>query len=158
MGKKRAKRQQEEEKIITNVTEKLKGETSGTTGAVLASALTQFANVFASGLQEWKDRQAYSNASPTLKQKYDSLLISARIQQLEEEAAAKIPQQQLQPITTTNRKKQQLQPTNSVQTNNTRTLENNNSHSDHTNNTITLANNNHHSDFSDEEVIPDTQV
>jgi hypothetical protein len=53
--------------IITNVTVQLKDETSGTTGAVLAGALTQFANVFASGLQEWKERQAYSNASPTLK-------------------------------------------------------------------------------------------
>ncbi len=122
IGKKRAKRQQEEEQILTNVAAKLKGETSGSSNAVLASALTQFANVFASGLQEWKDRQAYSNASPSLKRKYDNLLINARIQQLEEEAAAKLQQQQLQPSSMVQQpqpssmvQQQQLQPSSMVQ-------------------------------------------
>ncbi len=67
MGKKRAKRIQEEEKILDNITEKMSSGGHGNAGIILAGALTQFANVFASGLQEWRDRQAYSNASPTLK-------------------------------------------------------------------------------------------
>ena len=146
LGKKRAKRQQEEEKIITNVTAKLKGETSGTTGAVLAVALSQFANVFASGLQEWKDRQAYSNASPTLKRKYDNLLLSARIHQLEEEAAAK---QQQHPHQSSSMVQQQPHQSSSiVQQQPLQPTSNNNNDddvvSDH--------------EFSDEEVIQETQV
>jgi hypothetical protein len=67
MGNKKAKRIQEEDKILDNITEKLSSEGHGNAGMILAGALTQFANIFASGLQEWRDRQAYSNASPTLK-------------------------------------------------------------------------------------------
>ncbi len=86
IGKKKAKRLQEEETIIKNVVEKLKengGSTSGSAGLALAGALSQFASVFASGLQEWKERQAYSNASSELRQKYDDLVLQARIQELE---------------------------------------------------------------------------
>ncbi len=59
IGKKRAKRKQEEEKMIENVTEKLKSGGQGNAGMVLAGALTQFANVFASGFQEWRDSLSY---------------------------------------------------------------------------------------------------
>jgi hypothetical protein len=90
MGKKKAKRMQEEDKILDNIKEKLSSEGHGNTGMILAGALTQFANVFASGLQEWRDRQAYSNASPTLRKRYDNLVMFARIQQLEGEATAKM--------------------------------------------------------------------
>ena len=91
MGKKRAKRLEQEEKIISNVTEKLKGavnnNTSSASGLALARSLEQMSAVFASGLQEWRERQAYANASPSLKRKYDSLILTIRIQQLEQEAA-----------------------------------------------------------------------
>ncbi len=86
IGKKKAKRLQEEDTIIKNVVNKLKengGSTSGSAGLALAGALSQFAAVFASGLQEWKERQAYSNASVQLRQKYDDLVLQARIQELE---------------------------------------------------------------------------
>jgi hypothetical protein len=100
IGKKKTKRKQEEDKMIENVTEKLKSGGQGNAGMVLAGALTQFANVFSAGLQEWRDRQAYNNASPTLKKRYDNLIMHARIQQLEEETLAQINKHQ-QPSTTT---------------------------------------------------------
>jgi hypothetical protein len=92
MGKKKAKRIQEEDKILDNITEKLSSEGHGNAGMILAGALTQFANIFASGLREWRDRQAYSNASPTLKKRYNNLVMFAHIHQLEGEAKAKMNQ------------------------------------------------------------------
>ena len=105
--KKRAKRQQEEEKILQSVTEKLKGDNSGSASVVLANALTQFANVFASGLKEFQGRQAYDKDSPTFKKRYDNLIISACIKQLEKRMTAKRQKQQPSITTTIARSSQQ---------------------------------------------------
>jgi len=88
IGNKKAKRMAEEEKIMSNVTEKLKSTlipatTSTATSAALAGALHKVTQVIATGIKEWSSRQAYSNASPTLKRHYDSLLLKLRIRELE---------------------------------------------------------------------------
>ncbi len=88
IGNKKAKRMAEEEKIMSNVTAKLKSTlipatTSTATSAALAGALHKVTHVIATGIKEWSVRQAYSNASPTLKRHYDSLLLKLRIRELE---------------------------------------------------------------------------
>ncbi len=88
IGNKKAKCMAEEEKILSNVTEKLKSTlipatTSTATSAALAGALHKVTHVIATGIKEWSVRQAYSNASPTLKRHYDSLLLKLRIRELE---------------------------------------------------------------------------
>jgi hypothetical protein len=60
---------------------------SSASGLALDRSLEQMSAVFASGLQEWRERQANASASPSLKRKYDSLILTIRIQQLEQEAA-----------------------------------------------------------------------
>jgi hypothetical protein len=88
IGNKIAKRMAEEEKILSNITEKLKSTlipdtTSTATSAALAGALHKVTQVIATGIKEWSSRQAYSNASPTLKRHYDSLLLKLQISELE---------------------------------------------------------------------------
>ena len=90
IGKKLAKRMEQEEKILSNVTEKLKetfnnNNNGNATGTFLASALQCLTTTIAKGLQSWNERQAYSNASPTLKRKYDNLVLRARIRELEQD-------------------------------------------------------------------------
>ena len=88
IGNKKAKCMAEEEKILSNVTEKLKsalipGTTSTATSAALTGAQHKVTQVIATGIKEWSSRQAYSNASPTLKRHYDSLLLKLQISELE---------------------------------------------------------------------------
>ncbi|MFN9979494.1 MAG: hypothetical protein ACK53Y_06255, partial [bacterium] len=78
----------EKEKIMSNVTAKLKSTlipatTSTAASAARAGALHKVTHVIATGIKEWSVRQAYSNASPTLKRHYDSLLLKLRIRELE---------------------------------------------------------------------------
>jgi hypothetical protein len=83
VGKRKAKRLVEEKKIIDTVAEKLKGHiNNGSAGQVLATAISQIADIVASGMQEWKDQRMYMNASQELKQQYDDLIIHAQIQEL----------------------------------------------------------------------------
>jgi hypothetical protein len=54
----------EEKKIIDTVAEKLKGHiNNGSAGQVLATAISQIADIVASAMQEWKDQRMYMNAS-----------------------------------------------------------------------------------------------
>jgi hypothetical protein len=84
IGRKKAKRLQEEEKIMDNVAEKLKGLAgSSNTGPLLATALSKFADIFSEGLREWKDQQMFTSAAPELRQRYENLRLLSRIEELE---------------------------------------------------------------------------
>jgi hypothetical protein len=84
IGRTKAKRLQEEEKIMDNVAEKLKGlGGSSNTGPVLATALSKFAGIFSEGLREWKDQLMFANAASELRQRYENLRLLSRIEELE---------------------------------------------------------------------------
>ena len=75
---------EEEQKLMENVLaqfQKTSSDSSG--GAVLAHALSKFADICAAGLQEWKEHNAYINADPYLCQRYDDLVLQAWIRELE---------------------------------------------------------------------------
>ena len=84
IGRTKAKRLQEEEKIMDTVAEKLKGlGGSSNTGPVLAIALSKLADIFSEGLREWKDQLMFASAAPELRQRYDTLRLLSRIEELE---------------------------------------------------------------------------
>jgi len=84
IGCKKAKRLQEEEKIMENVAEKMKGMVGAAqTGTALATALSKFADIFSDGLKEWKDQQMLANAAPELHQRYENLRLLSHIEELE---------------------------------------------------------------------------
>jgi hypothetical protein len=84
IGRKKAKRLQEEEKIMENVAEKMKGMVGAAqTGTALTTALSKFADIFSDGLKEWKDQQMPPNAAPELRQRYDNLCLLSCIEELE---------------------------------------------------------------------------
>jgi hypothetical protein len=92
IGKKLAKQMEQEEKILSNVTEKLKetfnnnnNNNGNATGTFHASALQGLTTTIAKCLQRWNERQPYSNASPTLNRKYDNLGLRACIRELEKD-------------------------------------------------------------------------
>jgi hypothetical protein len=64
---------EEKQKLMENVVaqfQKTSSDSSG--GAVLAHALSKFPEICAAGVQEWKERNAFSNADPNLRQHYDN--------------------------------------------------------------------------------------
>jgi hypothetical protein len=63
---------------------------SGTSSHVIAAALGQFKNLLAKSFDSWQERQLYNNADPQLRKRYDDLLLSKRIQQMEERAVARV--------------------------------------------------------------------
>jgi hypothetical protein len=84
IGRKKARRLQEEGKNMDNVAEKLKGlGGSSNTGPLLATALSKFADIFSEGLREWKDQLMFASAAPELRQRYDNLHLLSRIEELE---------------------------------------------------------------------------
>lgn len=87
LGGKRAKRALEEEKIIEKVTATIKGTASAVVPASTNSAsvlITEAMDRFTSTIiNEWRLDQAYKNADPELKRKYDNLLLAKRISELE---------------------------------------------------------------------------
>ena len=91
-----ARRLEEEKLIIKSVTDRLKENQSIGAGHVLADAISKFASIFATGLQEWKDQQVYNSAAPDLKKRYDDLCLRARIQQLEKELGTQQPSRKQQ--------------------------------------------------------------
>ena len=84
VGKKKAKRMVEEQKMVENVlAEFKKSSNNNNAGEALANALNKFADICFSGLHEWKDRSAYANADAQLCQRYDDLVLQTCIQALE---------------------------------------------------------------------------
>jgi len=88
MGTKKCKRLVEEEKILENVSAVIKGNmnTSSTQSAasgVLAAALEKFTTVITASIQSWQECQAYKNADPELKRKYDNLILMGKIAEME---------------------------------------------------------------------------
>jgi len=70
VGRKKAKSLQEEEKIMENVVENMKGMVGAShTETALATALSKFVDIFFDGLKEWKDQQMLANAAPELCQR-----------------------------------------------------------------------------------------
>jgi hypothetical protein len=94
MGTKKSKRLEEEEKIINNVTDAIRGNFNAGDGnasaaAVVGAALGQFTNLISEALKSWQDHQSYSNADPALRKRYDDLLLMKRIQEMEEARTTK---------------------------------------------------------------------
>jgi len=83
----RAKRALEEEKIIDKVFAAIKGsasaavpDSSNSTSVLITEAMDRFTSTI---INEWRLDQAYKNADPELKRKYDNLLLAERIEELE---------------------------------------------------------------------------
>jgi len=91
IGNKKSKRREEEEKIISNVTEAIRGsittvDDNGSTAAVVSAALGQFTSLISEALKSWQHHQSYTNADAALKKRYDDLLLMKRIHELEQTA------------------------------------------------------------------------
>jgi len=91
IGNKKSKRKEEEEKIISNVTEAIRGSITtvgdnGSSAAVLSAALGQFTSLISEALKSWQHHQSYTNADAALKKRYDDLLLMKRINELEQTA------------------------------------------------------------------------
>jgi hypothetical protein len=74
---------------IRNKASKLKdglhnNNNSSGAGLAIAKAIGDFTNILSTTLQQWNDRQAYENANPDLKKRYDELLIMEKVHQMEE--------------------------------------------------------------------------
>jgi hypothetical protein len=88
MGTKKRKRLVEEEKILENVSAVIKGNMntsstqSGASG-MLAAVLEKFTTVLTASIQSWQKCQAYKNADPELKHKYDNLILMGKIAEME---------------------------------------------------------------------------
>jgi hypothetical protein len=84
IGNKAAKRKVEEEKIIDNVTSKLKeGYASGGTGTLVAKAITEFSSVLSSFFDQWQDTNICQSVDPLLRKKYQELVMKEKIHELE---------------------------------------------------------------------------
>lgn len=98
MEKKASKQRQAEEKIIENVSSKLRdglsNNTSSGAGVAIAKALSHFTAIISSTLQDWQDRQSYENANPKLKKRYDELLLKVKIYHMEDTLRSHEIQQQ----------------------------------------------------------------
>jgi hypothetical protein len=55
----------------------------------MASALGQFTSIIAETFKTWQERQSYLNADPCLKRKYDELVLSERIAEMEKAAQSR---------------------------------------------------------------------
>jgi len=91
IGNKKSKRREEEEKIISNVTEAICGsittvDGNGSTAAVVGAALGQFTSLILEALPSWQHHPSYTNADPALKKRYNNLLLMKRIHELEQTA------------------------------------------------------------------------
>ena len=96
IGKKSAKRMEDEVKIINTVTDKLKDTIStniiangsgNVTATIISHAFQALSSTIAQGFQSWNERQAYNNASPTLKRQYDNLMLRSRIRELQRQTS-----------------------------------------------------------------------
>jgi hypothetical protein len=56
---------------------------------VMASALGNFTSMIAETFKIWQERQSYLNADPCLKKKYDDLVLSERIAEMEKAAQSR---------------------------------------------------------------------
>lgn len=95
-GSKAAKRKIEEEKIVENVKDSLKGtllpkgsSTNSSSSALLATAFSHFADMLHTGIQKWTERAAYCNADPEVKCRFDNLVLLQRIKEMEATSDAK---------------------------------------------------------------------
>jgi hypothetical protein len=83
---------EDEGKIINAVTEKLKDTISrniiangsgNITATIISHAFQVLSSTIAQGFQSWNERQAYNNAPPILRRKYDNLMLQSRIRELQ---------------------------------------------------------------------------
>jgi hypothetical protein len=80
---KAAKRKVEEEKILENVTSKLKdGYSSGCTGTLVAKAITDFF-VLSSFFNHWQESNMCQSVEMMLRKTYRELLMKEKIHELE---------------------------------------------------------------------------
>jgi len=96
IGKKSAKRMEDEIKIINTVTDKLKDTIStnmiangsgNVTATIISHAFQALSSTIAQGFQSWNEQQAYNNASPTLRWQYDNLMLQSRIRELQRQTS-----------------------------------------------------------------------
>jgi hypothetical protein len=94
MGKKKAQRMQEENKIVEQVAASLgdvigarRSNVHASNSNILASAIDNIVDVIKLGMQNWTDQQAYKNADPELRKQYDNLCLRKRIEEMEKQNA-----------------------------------------------------------------------
>ena len=94
IGNKASKRKVEEEKIIDNVTSKLKeGHSSGGTGTLVAKAITDFSFVLSSFFNQWQDTIMCQSVDPSLRKTYQELLMKEKIYELEKKQQQRMGKQ-----------------------------------------------------------------
>jgi len=98
-GNKASKRRVEEEKTMENLASKLKdGFSTGSTGTVVAKAITDFSSVLSSMFNQWQECNKFQNVDPSLRNSYEELLIKQKIYEMEhlQKSREGVHEQQLQ--------------------------------------------------------------
>jgi hypothetical protein len=54
------------------------GFSTGSTGTVVAKAITDFSSVLSSMFNQWQERNQFQNVDPSLRKKYEELLIKQK--------------------------------------------------------------------------------
>jgi len=79
-----------EEIILDNVCRSIQtSDANNSASAVLGTALGEFTALISESLKSWQSHQAYMNADPVLKRKYNDLLLMENIHKLEKSAASR---------------------------------------------------------------------
>jgi hypothetical protein len=89
MGTNASKRRAEEERIIENVSGKLKNGFTSTGSAAVASAINDFSIVLSSFFKDWQDRAAFASADAALRKQYDELRLKERIWEMQQQQRAR---------------------------------------------------------------------
>ena len=89
MGTNASKRRAEEERIIENVSAKLKNGFTSTGSAAVASAINDFSSVLSSFFKDWQDRAAFASADAALRKQYDELRLKERIWEMQQQQRAR---------------------------------------------------------------------
>jgi len=93
---KAAKRKVEEEKIIENVTSKLKdGYSSGGTGTLVAKAITDFSSVLSFFFNQWQETNMCQSVHPSLCKTHQELLMKEKIHELEKRQQRRVAEQNI---------------------------------------------------------------
>jgi len=89
MGTNASKRRAEEERIIENVSAKLKNGFTSTGSVAVASAINNFSSVLSSFFKDWQDRAAFASADAALRKQYDELRLKERIWEMQQQQRAR---------------------------------------------------------------------
>jgi hypothetical protein len=89
LGKNSSKRRAEEERIIENVSAKLKNGFTSTGSVAVASAINDFSSVLSSFFKDWQDTAAFALADAALWKQYDELRLKERIWEMQQQQRAR---------------------------------------------------------------------